>query len=107
MRLIPRDEVFFDLFNEMAQRTVRSATLLKALFAEPGQLDHYVGQIKAVEHEADNLTHDIINRIDKTFVTPIDREDIHLLASQLDEAMTAGREDLGEHGLADGHGRRR
>ena len=87
MRLIPRDEVFFDLFNEMAQRTVRSATLLKALFAEPGQLDHYVGQIKAVEHEADNLTHDIINRIDKTFVTPIDREDIHLLASQLDEVV--------------------
>src|SRR5690242_14598362 len=71
----------------MAQRTVRSATLLKALFAEPGQLDHYVGQIKAVEHEADNLTHDIINRIDKTFVTPIDREDIHLLASQLDEVV--------------------
>jgi uncharacterized protein Yka (UPF0111/DUF47 family) len=87
VRLIPRDEVFFDLFNEMAQRTVRSATLLKALFAEPGQLDHYVGQIKAVEHEADNLTHDIINRIDKTFVTPIDREDIHLLASQLDEVV--------------------
>jgi len=87
VRLIPRDEVFFDLFNEMAQRTVRSATLLKALFAEPGQLDHYVGQIKAVEHEADNLAHEIINRIDKTFVTPIDREDIHLLASQLDEVV--------------------
>lgn len=87
MRLIPRDEVFFDLFNELAKRTIRAATLLKQLFAEPGQLDHYVGQIKAVEHEADNLTHDIINRIDKTFVTPIDREDIHLLASQLDEVV--------------------
>jgi len=87
VRLIPRDEVFFDLFNEMAKRTIRAATLLKQLFAEPGQLDHYVAQIKAVEHEADNLTHDIINRIDKTFVTPIDREDIHLLASQLDEVV--------------------
>ncbi|HEX6964965.1 MAG TPA: DUF47 family protein [Gemmatimonadaceae bacterium] len=87
MRLIPRDEVFFDLFNEMAKRTSRAAKLLKQLFAEPGRLDHYVGQIKAVEHEADNLTHDIINRIDKSFVTPIDREDIHLLASQLDEVV--------------------
>ena len=87
MRLIPRDEVFFDLFNEMAKRTKSAAVLLKQLFAEPGQLDHYVGQIKAVEHEADNLTHEIINRIDKSFVTPIDREDIHLLASQLDEVV--------------------
>jgi len=87
VRLIPRDEVFFDLFNEMAKRAKTAATLLKQLFAEPGQLDHYVGQIKAVEHEADNLTHDIINRIDKSFVTPIDREDIHLLASQLDEVV--------------------
>jgi uncharacterized protein Yka (UPF0111/DUF47 family) len=87
VRLIPHDEVFFDLFNEIAKRASTAAALLERLFAEPGRLDHYVGQIKAVEHEADNLTHDIINRIDKTFVTPIDREDIHQLASELDEVV--------------------
>ncbi|HEX5438128.1 MAG TPA: DUF47 family protein [Gemmatimonadaceae bacterium] len=87
MRLIPHDEVFFDLFSEIAKRGSAAATLLKQLFAEPGRLDYFVGEIKKVEHEADNITHDIIARIDKTFVTPIDREDIHLLASRLDEVV--------------------
>ena len=87
MRLIPRDEQFFPMFGELAQKLSISADLLAKLFAEPDRLQELVQKIKDVEHEADVLTHDIIVRIDKSFVTPIDREDIHLLASRLDDVI--------------------
>lgn len=87
MRLIPRDEGFFVLFNELAKRLKESARLLNRLLAEPDRLDHYVAAIKTVEHEADVLTHDVRARIDRSFVTPIDREDIHLLATELDDVI--------------------
>ena len=87
MRLIPRDEGFFVLFNELAKRLKEAARLLNRLFAEPQKLDHYVAAIKTVEHEADVLTHDVRARIDRSFVTPIDREDIHLLATELDDVI--------------------
>ena len=87
MRLIPRDEGFFVLFNELAKRLKEAARLLNLLFAEPEKLDQYVAAIKTVEHEADVLTHDVRARIDRSFVTPIDREDIHLLATELDDVI--------------------
>lgn len=87
MRLIPRDTAFFAMFEQLAKRLTTSTRLLRELFANPGQLDHLVSSIKVVEHEADTITHDIISRIDKSFVTPIDREDIHLLASRLDNVV--------------------
>src|SRR5215207_4492152 len=87
VRLIPRDEGFFVLFNELAKRLKEAARLLTLLFAEPDRLDHYVAAIKTVEHEADVLTHDVRARIDRSFVTPIDREDIHLLATELDDVI--------------------
>jgi uncharacterized protein Yka (UPF0111/DUF47 family) len=87
VRLIPRDEGFFVLFNELAKRLKEAARLLNRLFAEPERLDHYVAAIKTVEHEADVLTHDVRARIDRSFVTPIDREDIHLLATELDDVI--------------------
>ena len=87
MRLIPRDEGFFVLFNELAKRLKEAARLLNCLFAEPEKLDQYVAAIKTVEHEADVLTHDVRARIDRSFVTPIDREDIHLLATELDDVI--------------------
>jgi uncharacterized protein len=87
VRLIPRDEGFFVLFNELAKRLKEAARLLTRLFAEPERLDHYVAAIKTVEHEADVLTHDVRARIDRSFVTPIDREDIHLLATELDDVI--------------------
>ena len=86
-RLIPRDEGFFILFNELAKRLKTSAAMLTQLFAEPHRLDYFVSAIKSVEHEADQVTHDIRARIDKSFVTPIDREDIHALATQLDNVV--------------------
>ncbi len=87
MRLIPRDEQFYPMFEELAKRLTAATSLLAKLFANPERLDELVAEIKRVEHEADTLTHDVIVRIDKSFVTPIDREDIHLLASRLDDVI--------------------
>ena len=87
MRLIPRDEKFFDMFAELAKRLTAAAQLVSQLIAEPHRRTELVSAVKAVEHEADNLTRDIISRINTSFVTPIDREDIHLLASRLDNVI--------------------
>jgi uncharacterized protein len=87
LRILPRDEKFYDMFIELSKRLTGSAKLLQELFQTPAQLDAKVSAIKALEHEADNLTHDIIDRIDRTFVTPFDREDIHALASELDDVI--------------------
>jgi len=87
VRLIPRDTAFFAMFEQLSKRLTAAARLLAGMFAEPTRLDHFVSAIKLVEHEADTITHDIIARIDQTFVTPFDREDIHLLASRLDNVV--------------------
>ena len=87
MQLIPRDNQFYDLFAQVANRMSGSATLLHELFKDPKKLDQNVAHIKTLEHEADNLTHDTIDRINRTFVTPFDREDIHSLAGHLDEVV--------------------
>jgi predicted phosphate transport protein (TIGR00153 family) len=87
LRILPRDEKFYELFTELAKRLTASANILQEMFQNPAQLDAKVTAIKGLEHEADNLTHDIIDRIDRTFVTPFDREDIHQLASELDDVI--------------------
>ena len=86
-RLLPRDEQFFDLFNQLAEHLKTAAALLLRLFAEPHNTTELVRQIKDVEHQADVLTLSISQRIDKSFITPIDREDIHMLASRLDDVI--------------------
>jgi predicted phosphate transport protein (TIGR00153 family) len=87
LKLIPRDAEFYDLFAQVASRLTGSATLLHELFKDPSKIEQHVSAIKTLEHEADNLTHDTIDRIDRTFVTPFDREDIHALAGHLDEVV--------------------
>ena len=87
MRLIPKDEGFFDMFDALASLMVRSAKVLDELFNEPNRLEVFAAQIKVLEHEADVITHEIMNRIDKSFVTPLDREDIHRLATRLDNVV--------------------
>jgi predicted phosphate transport protein (TIGR00153 family) len=86
-KLIPRDEKFFDLFDEIANRLTKAAKLQTQLFSEPDRMVEHVTAIKAVEHEADVLTHTVITRLNKSFVTPFDREDIHELASRLDDVV--------------------
>ena len=88
MRFLPRDERFFDLFTSVAERSVEAAVLLGELFkAPPERRNHLVESIKRVEHECDQLTHEVITRLDRSFITPLDREDIHELASGLDDVV--------------------
>lgn len=87
MRIFPKDERFFDLFADIAKRISGSAELLNRLFADPQHIEEHVTAIKELEHQADHLTHDVVARIDKSFITPIDREDIYLLASRLDDVI--------------------
>ena len=86
-KLIPRDEQFFDLFDQLTAHLTQSARMLAELFDDPQHVADHVRAIKDVEHKADVLTSSINQRIDKSFVTPIDREDIHMLASRLDDVI--------------------
>ena len=86
-RLVPHDEQFFDLFNQLTTHLVTTARMLNELLADPAGVAEHVRQIKAEEHKADLLTAQVNQRIDKTFITPIDREDIHMLASRLDDVI--------------------
>ncbi|MHB1298575.1 MAG: DUF47 domain-containing protein [Gemmatimonadaceae bacterium] len=87
MRFLPKDEGFFGLFDQLSARLKTSAALLKELFQEPDRLEELRTKIKAEEHAADAITYDIMQRIDRSFVTPLDREDIHLLANRLDNVV--------------------
>lgn len=87
MRFIPRDEQFFDMFAQLARRITRSAELLRELFQHPERLREAEAAIKVVEHEADELVLTVNKKIDTSFVTPLDREDIHLLANRLDNVV--------------------
>lgn len=75
------------MFAQVAACVTAAAKIIHELFKDPEDLHKYVTEIKDVEHKADGLTHDIIARIDQTFVTPFDREDIHMLASRLDDVV--------------------
>jgi predicted phosphate transport protein (TIGR00153 family) len=88
MRLLPRDEKFFDMFSAVAALTVESAALLQELLrAEAPRRTAIVDQIKRLEHQADQVTREVVTRLDRVFITPLDREDIHLLASRLDDVI--------------------
>jgi predicted phosphate transport protein (TIGR00153 family) len=88
VRLLPREEKFFDLFIEVAKRCHEAAGHLKELLSgKPERWTYCIEAIKRLEHEADQFTHEVVNRLDRTFITPIDREDIHLLASDLDDVI--------------------
>jgi uncharacterized protein Yka (UPF0111/DUF47 family) len=85
--LIPRDEGFFKLFNQLAAKMKEAAELLTTMFAKPEQLQHYKAEIKKVEHEADSVIYEVMTRLDRSFITPLDREDIYRLAQELDTVV--------------------
>jgi predicted phosphate transport protein (TIGR00153 family) len=88
VRFLPREEKFFDLFIEVAKRCHEASGHLKDLFSgKPERWSYYIESIKRLEHEADQVTHEVVTRLNRTFITPIDREDIHLLASDLDNVI--------------------
>jgi predicted phosphate transport protein (TIGR00153 family) len=106
VRLLPRAEEFFDLFVQVANLNREAAQQLRALFeAPPDRRAPIVEALKRLEHEADQVTHEVVNRLDRTFITPLDREDIHQLASDLDDVMdvmdgTARRTQIFRIGVA-------
>jgi uncharacterized protein len=88
-RLIPKEERFYDDFTAMAEQIQFGAELLESMMAPDKPLWDKADEIKEVEHKCDFLTHEIIQRLNRTFVTPLDREDIHTLARSLDDVMDA------------------
>jgi uncharacterized protein len=88
-RLIPRETRFFDDFVAMAEQIRLGAGMLEEMLAPEKPIWDKADQIKEVEHKCDFLTHEIIQRLHRTFVTPLDREDIHELARSLDDVMDA------------------
>ncbi len=88
-RLIPREEKFDADFLAMADELQKGARLLEEMLAGDRLVSDKADEIKEVEHKCDFLTHELIQRLNRTFVTPIDREDIHALARSLDDVMDA------------------
>jgi uncharacterized protein len=87
-RLTPRQTSFFDLFAASADNLQEAAQLLTTLpGVSPGERDAIAERVRDMEHHADEITHDILRRLNSTFVTPFDREDIYSLASGLDDCM--------------------
>jgi uncharacterized protein len=104
-RLLPRDEGYFDLFNQLAGHLTNSASLLNDLFAHIDRRAELVKSVKEVEHQADMLMASLNARLNRSFITPIDREDIHQLASKLDDVIdlvdgTARRAEMLHIGVA-------
>ena len=87
LRFRPVDATFYDLFTQLAQRLVQGSELLNSVFTEGADRESVAERMREEEHLADEATHDIIRRVNKTFVTPFDREDIYSLASSLDDVM--------------------
>jgi predicted phosphate transport protein (TIGR00153 family) len=85
--LIPRDMGFYGLFEQETSNLVAAAEMLVDLFDNYENVEAKARQLKDLEHKGDTITHDIIQRLHRTFVTPIDREDITLLAHSLDDVM--------------------
>ena len=88
-RLIPREEKFYADFIALADQLVTAAGLLERMMNSDPPDWSLADQIQQVEHDCDTITHEIIQRLNRTFVTPIDREDIHSLAKSLDDVMDA------------------
>lgn len=87
LRLLPREEIFFDLFNQAADNVLQAARGLKDLLDNFHDIARRAEAIKALEDRGDEITHEIIDRLNRTFVTPLDREDIFGLAKQLDDVI--------------------
>ena len=87
LKFRPVDSTFYDLFSEAAQHLVIGAELLAEMMAADGDREDIARRMRDAEHDADETTHSIIRRVNSTFVTPFDREDIYSLASGLDDVM--------------------
>lgn len=88
-RLLPREEKYFELFNRQAAYVVAASEQLHLLFEDFANRERYVNKVTEIENLCDEVTHEVIKRLNQTFITPIDREDIHALAGGLDDIVDA------------------
>ena len=88
-KLLPKDDKFFSYLEESTQNLVKAAVVMKklTLTKKNSEIEALIGQIHDLEHDGDTVTHKIFSELNSTFVTPLDREDIHTLASSLDDIM--------------------
>lgn len=89
LRILPREESYYDLFDQVAANIVDAADLLLDMVEDFVDLEIKAKRLVDAEHEGDRLTHHIYSRLNSTFITPFDREDIHALAGQLDDVLDA------------------
>ena len=87
LRLFPREEGFYELFRRDADNILEAALLLRNLFDDYRDVEARAAAIKSLEDRGDEITHEIIDRLNRSFVTPFDREDIYELARQLDNVI--------------------
>ncbi len=85
--LLPREEKFFALFQRICATIVEGARTLDALVRDPASAQTQTARLRELEHEADTITHDTLDKLNRTFLTPFDREDIDAIARNLDEVM--------------------
>jgi predicted phosphate transport protein (TIGR00153 family) len=86
-QVIPRELAFYDLLNQAARNVAKGARQLIALVDDVPAVSEHAARLRAIEHDGDELTHDIISLLNQTFVVPIDRHDILRLASALDDIL--------------------
>ncbi len=84
---LPKETKFFEMFERSAQNLLKGAYILKDLANDFASLAENAAKLERLEHDSDQITHEIMERLNKTFVTPIDREDIHELTAALDDVM--------------------
>jgi len=87
MKIFPKETDFFSIFEKAAANATHAATLIVGIMEHFTNLEAWAREVHELEQEGDVMTHDIIRKLNKTFVTPIDREDIHALASTLDDIV--------------------
>ncbi len=87
MNLLPREVRFFEMFVEQAATIQEAAGALVEMLDKPGDLEAQSEKIRDLEHRGDNITHEILTKLNQTFITPFDREDIHELSSYLDDVL--------------------
>jgi len=87
VRLIPRETKFYDMFVEMARNLIAGAQLMKALLENFQDVPAQVAKLKDIEHHGDDMMHALMTKLNQTFITPFDREDIHRLASSIDDVL--------------------
>ena len=87
MRLLPHDASFFAFFEQQGKKTVEGCRAFLAMVEEANNLERRAERVKQIEHECDDITHAVVEQLHKTFITPIDRNDIYRLITKMDDIM--------------------